>query len=173
MQYLCYPSTHLTSQLQTLAKRHSIAIVGTIVHYKPPDSLSTPLPSDSPFDPPSSSSKAQHHQTPAQLEWAKYLESHPSTAEENSEPILHNTAFFIDDTGALLGEYVKRNLWHPEREYLTGGEDHSEVFETKWGKVGLLICWDISHPAASQVLTDKGVEIIFAPIYWLSTDSEP
>lgn len=30
-------------------------------------------------------------------------------------PILHNTAFYIDENGELIGEYIKKNLWHPER----------------------------------------------------------
>lgn len=33
--------------------------------------------------------------------------------------------------------------------------------------------WDMSHPAAAQALADLGVDIIFAPTYWLATDSEP
>jgi len=33
--------------------------------------------------------------------------------------------------------------------------------------------WDISHPAAAQTLADLGVDVVFVPTYWLSTDSEP
>ncbi|XAO27081.1 hypothetical protein I312_105923 [Cryptococcus bacillisporus CA1280] len=108
-----------------------------------------------------------------QLEWAKYLEQHPLSSEENSTPVLKNTAFFIDEEGVLQGEYVKQNLWHPERDYIVAGIEPRQVFETKWGKAGLLICWDMSHPSAAQELADLGADIIFAPTYWMATDSEP
>lgn len=52
-----------------------------------------------------------------------------------------NTAFYVEaGTGEVKGRYVKKNLWHPEREYLTPGVDDHQVFDTKWGKAGLLIC---------------------------------
>ncbi|ORX40909.1 carbon-nitrogen hydrolase [Kockovaella imperatae] len=162
-QYLCLSSDHLTAHLQDLAKKHNISIVGTIVHGKLPSSHSAALPSVSPF----TSSDA------ARKEWVEYLKANPPSDEQVAEPTLHNTAFFIDENGRVLGEYIKKNLWHPERDYLTAGEESHEVFDTKWGKAGFLICWDISHPAAAQSLTDKSVDIVFCPIYWLGTDSEP
>jgi predicted amidohydrolase len=116
MQYLTFPSVHLTSFLQALSKRHSISIVGTIVHgTHPPSAGNAAFPTGSPFEHLLSGAKPGGKITPAQLEWAKWLQQHPSSAEENSEPVLHNTAFFIDENGDLLGEYIKENLWHPER----------------------------------------------------------
>jgi predicted amidohydrolase len=134
----------------------------------PASAQSAPFPTSSPFslDPPKKI-------TPAQLEWAKYLEAHPPAAEDN-EPVLHNTAFFIEGgSGKVIGEYIKRNLWHPERDYLTAGEADHAVFDTKWGKMGMMICWDMSHPAAAQTLVDQGAEVVLAPTYWTATDSEP
>ncbi|WVO16923.1 hypothetical protein L204_104609 [Cryptococcus depauperatus] len=111
--------------------------------------------------------------TPQQLEWAKYLEQHPLSAEEGLNPTSKNTAFFINEQGSVQGCYEKQNLWHPERDYLAPGVEPHQVFETRWGKAGLLICWDMSHPSAAQELANLGADIIFAPTYWMSTDSEP
>lgn len=170
-QYLTFPSVHLTTALQDLARENDIAIVGTIVHGSLPSSAQgQPFPASSPF----SSTSQDNKITSAQLEWAKYLQQYPATTEDNSNPVLHNTAFYIEGkTGEVVGKYIKRNLWHPEREYLTPGEEDHAVFETKWGKAGMMICWDVSHPAAAQTLANQGAEIIFAPTYWTATDSEP
>ncbi|WVQ95307.1 hypothetical protein IAU59_002402 [Kwoniella sp. CBS 9459] len=184
-QYLSLPSRHLTTYLQSLAKKYNVCLVGTIVHgtREAGSAGAADLPSVSPFEhiPSSSSSssnasgiKGKHGTiTPAQLEWAKYLQQHPVSAEENSQPVIYNTAFFIDEHGQVLSEYVKKNLWHPEREYLTPGEDEHKVFDTKWGKAGMMICWDMSHPAHGQDLAKQGADIIFAPTFWYATDSEP
>jgi len=140
LQYTTFPSKHLTTFLQHLAKKHGIAIVGTIVHGSLPASAgNAPFPEDDPFGH-LLTTKPGGKITPGQLAWAKWLEAHPPAWEDGVRPILKNTAFFIDDSGALVGEYVKQNLWHPEREWLTFGEEHPVVFETKWGKAGLQIC---------------------------------
>lgn len=79
--------------------------------------------------------------TREQLEWAKYLEQYPETSEERAEPVLKNTAFFIEaGTGVQIGKYTKRNLWHPERDYLTPGDEDHQEFQTKWGRAGMMIC---------------------------------
>ncbi|GFZ47998.1 hypothetical protein JCM24511_05745 [Saitozyma sp. JCM 24511] len=177
-QYLTFPAAHLLAFIQSLAKRYNVAIVGSIVHGALPLSAEgQSFPASSPFAhiPLSCTGSPRPTKiTPSQLEWAKFIEQNLPTTEENSEPVLKNTAFYVEaGTGELKGDYVKRNLWHPERDYLTAGEEEHQVFETKWGKAGLLICWDMSHPAAAQALADLGVDIIFAPTYWLATDSEP
>ncbi|WVQ86140.1 hypothetical protein IAT38_008308 [Cryptococcus sp. DSM 104549] len=160
-QYLTFPSAHLLAFLQDLAKHHSICIVGSIVHAAREDLA--PTPKNSPFAHiPLTTQSRPTKITAAQLEWAKYLEQHPLTPEETAEPTLRNTAFFIDETGKVIGQ-----------EYLTPGTEEHQVFDTKWGKAGMQICWDMSHPGASMELAGLGVDIVFAPTYWLATDSEP
>ena len=86
-----------------------------------------PFPTASPF----AEGSAQ-----AQSDWARHLEQNP----EHENAVLLNTAFYFEADGEVKGRYVKQNLWHPEREYLTPGVDDHQVFDTKWGKAGLLIC---------------------------------
>ncbi|SCZ89012.1 BZ3500_MvSof-1268-A1-R1_Chr1-1g00892 [Microbotryum saponariae] len=85
---------------------------------------------------------------------------------------LHNVAHYISKDGTIKGRYVKRNLWHPEKTYLTRGEEEHQVFETEWGKVGMLICWDLAWPEAFQALLLQGVDIIIIPTCWLGTDGD-
>lgn len=47
-----------------------------------------------------------------------------------------------------IGRYVKNNLWWPEKDYLTSGGPNAQVFDTKWGKVGLAVCWDMAFAEA-------------------------
>lgn len=57
--------------------------------------------------------------SPEQKAWIDWLDRNMTDNVENAghpqAPVLHNTAFYIDEEGNLIGEYVKRNLWHPER----------------------------------------------------------
>ncbi|KAL4923431.1 carbon-nitrogen hydrolase family protein [Aspergillus undulatus] len=88
--------------------------------------------------------------------------------------VLYNTAYFISNTGEILGRYRKKNIWHPEREYLTSSaaEPH-EVFDTPVGKVGLLICWDVAFPEAFRELISNGAEVVVVPTYWGRSDASP
>ena len=85
---------------------------------------------------------------------------------QDGRALLYNTAYFISPTGEILSSYRKKNIWHPERPYLTssGNEPH-EVFDTPIGKVGLLICWDLAFPEAFRELVAKGAEIIIIPTF--------
>lgn len=113
-QYLAFPSKYLLSFLCHLAKAHRVCLVGTIVHGS--RDAGPAFPGSDPFSHiPLKSGPRPSKVTLQQLEWAKYLEQHPLSSEENSTPVLKNTAFFIDEEGVSQGEYVKQNLWHPER----------------------------------------------------------
>ncbi|KAJ9649729.1 hypothetical protein H2199_000508 [Coniosporium tulheliwenetii] len=91
-------------------------------------------------------------------------EYHPGEKEYESKLI--NVAYFIDNKGEIIGKYVKKNLWHPEREHLTSsGHDAHEVFDTPLGKVGMLICWDLAFPEAFRELISQGAKIIIIPTF--------
>ncbi|KAI9933083.1 hypothetical protein ASPWEDRAFT_159005 [Aspergillus wentii DTO 134E9] len=103
------------------------------------------------------------------------VERHVKVDENGNEVVhLYNTAYFISNTGEILGSYRKKNIWHPERPHLTSsGLEPHEVFDTPLGKVGLLICWDLAFPEAFRELISKGAEIIIAPTYWTKHDASP
>lgn len=84
---------------------------------------------------------------------------------------LLNVAYFIDWSGEVVGKYVKKNLWGPERDHLTGsGRDVHEVFDTPLGKVGMLICWDLAFPEAFRELIAQGAKLIIVPTFWTLKD---
>jgi predicted amidohydrolase len=67
--------------------------------------------------------------------------------------------------GKLLGKYRKVTL---PREEIDGGitpGDSFPVFETDFGKIGIMICWDVYFPEPARMLALKGAEIILLPIW--------
>ncbi|KAE8379771.1 hydrolase, carbon-nitrogen family [Aspergillus bertholletiae] len=103
------------------------------------------------------------------------VENHTlTTATESTDPVLYNTAYFISNEGCILSSYRKKNIWHPERPYLTSsGSDPHEAFDTPLGKVGLLICWDLAFPEAFRELIAGGAEMVIIPTFWTKNDASP
>jgi len=84
---------------------------------------------------------------------------------EKKEDIVYNTAVLIDRGGNLAGKYRKVSL--PQEEIdggITPGNSFP-VFNTDFGKIGLMICWDVTFPEPAKALAQKGAEIIFLPIW--------
>ncbi|HLX55548.1 MAG TPA: carbon-nitrogen hydrolase family protein [Ktedonobacteraceae bacterium] len=94
----------------------------------------------------------------------------PGSIIEGDENGLYNTTYYIDHSGDILGSYRKVNLWLPERSYITPGRD-SAVFETRFGKVGLIICWDLMFPEVFRAMVHESVEIVICPSYWCLEDA--
>lgn len=121
--------------------------------------------------------------------WQTYLTNYRSLAKElninivpgtilelhdagTPEEVLLNVAYFIDNTGAIAGRYVKKNLWGAiERDHLTSSamEEHP-VFDTPLGKVGMLICWDLAFPEAWRELIAQGAKMVIIPTFWTLSD---
>jgi predicted amidohydrolase len=76
-----------------------------------------------------------------------------------------NVCYYIDSTGKIKGKYRKINLWLTERKRVVPGTEIA-VFNTKFGKVGLAICWDLIFPEIFRKMVKKGANIIFCPSLW-------
>jgi predicted amidohydrolase len=84
---------------------------------------------------------------------------------ERDGDVVYNTAVLMDRNGNLEGKYRKVSL---PREEIEGGitpGDSLPVFETDFGRIGLMICWDVSFPETARALAKKGAEVIFLPIW--------
>ncbi len=84
---------------------------------------------------------------------------------EISGETVYNTALLIDRNGDLTGKYHKVSL---PREEIEGGVtpgDTLPVFETDFGKIGMMICWDVTFPETARTLALQGAEVIFLPIW--------
>lgn len=84
---------------------------------------------------------------------------------ERFGPVIYNTAVLIDRDGNLAGKYRKVAL---PREEIEGGVTPGNsypVFDTDFGRIGMMICWDLQFPEVARQLTMQGAEVIFMPIW--------
>jgi predicted amidohydrolase len=94
----------------------------------------------------------------------------PGSIIEGDSISLFNTTYYIDRSGEIQGRYRKVNLWLPERSYITPGSNVS-VFDTRFGRVGLIICWDLMFPEVFRAMVKEKVEIVICPSYWCYEDA--
>jgi len=101
-----------------------------------------------------------------------------SLFEKRTQGLYHNTAVVIDADGELLGSYRKTHIpddpGYYEKFYFTPGDLGFKVFDTKYAKIGVLICWDQWFPEAARLTALKGAEFLFYPtaIGWNPKDSQ-
>ena len=84
---------------------------------------------------------------------------------EKDGDVVYNTAVLIDRKGNFAGKYRKTSL---PREEIDGGitpGDSFPVFDTDFGRIGMMICWDVTFPEPARALAQQGAEIIFLPIW--------
>ena len=79
---------------------------------------------------------------------------------------VYNSAFLIDDNGKIAYRYDKIKLFIKEKnKKKTATGKANRVIKTKFGKMGIIICWDIAYPGYVKELAKKGAWIIFCPSY--------
>jgi len=83
-----------------------------------------------------------------------------------------NTSYYINAEGEVLGMYRKNHLYPSEHKFLSPGTE-VPVFETAYGKAGIVICWDMLFPEIFQRLKAQGVQIIYCPSYWYQEIADP
>ena len=90
-----------------------------------------------------------------------------SLFERRAPGLDHNTAVTIDADGSLLGRYRKMHIpddpLYYEKFYFTPGDLGFRAWSTRYGRVGVLICWDQWYPEAARLTALNGAEIIFYP----------
>jgi N-carbamoylputrescine amidase len=90
-----------------------------------------------------------------------------SLFERRASGVYHNTAAIIDADGSLLGIYRKMHIpddpLYYEKFYFTPGDLGFKAWQTRYGKIGVLICWDQWYPEAARLTAMQGAEILFYP----------
>jgi N-carbamoylputrescine amidase len=90
-----------------------------------------------------------------------------SLFERRASGLYHNTAVIIDADGKLLGIYRKMHIpddpLYYEKFYFTPGDTGFRAWETKFGKIGVLVCWDQWYPEGARLTAMQGAEILFYP----------
>jgi predicted amidohydrolase len=84
---------------------------------------------------------------------------------EREGHLVYNTAVLLSSEGKLLGKYRKVCLPHGEVEKGVAPGTNYPVFDTKFGKVGLMICYDGFYPEVARALTANGAEVIAWPVW--------
>jgi N-carbamoylputrescine amidase len=87
--------------------------------------------------------------------------------EKRTEGIYHNSAIVIDADGSIAGHYRKMHIPDDpcfyEKFYFTPGDLGFLSFQTRFARIGILICWDQWFPEAARLTALSGAEIIFYP----------
>lgn len=90
-----------------------------------------------------------------------------SLFERRASGLYHNTAVIIDAGGKILGIYRKMHIPDDplfyEKFYFTPGDTGFRAWQTKHGKIGVLICWDQWYPEGARLTSLQGAEILFYP----------
>ncbi|MGH9627791.1 MAG: carbon-nitrogen hydrolase family protein, partial [Bryobacteraceae bacterium] len=84
---------------------------------------------------------------------------------EREGRVLYNTAILLDRKGSFVGKY--RKVYLPREEFeggLTPGNEYP-VFQTDFGKVGILICYDLQYADPARALALQGARLLLMPIW--------
>src|SRR6266849_8686677 len=87
--------------------------------------------------------------------------------ERRAAGLYHNTAAVIDADGSLVGLYRKMHIpddpLYYEKFYFTPGDLGFPNFDTRYGRIGVQICWDQWYPEGSRITALNGAQVIFYP----------
>jgi N-carbamoylputrescine amidase len=90
-----------------------------------------------------------------------------SLFEKRAHGLYHNSAAVFDAGGELLGIYRKMHIpddpGYYEKFYFTPGDLGYKVFSTRYGRIGVLICWDQWYPEAARITALKGADVLVYP----------
>ena len=90
-----------------------------------------------------------------------------SLFERRSAGLYHNTAAILGSNGDLLGLYRKMHIPDDplflEKFYFTPGDLGFKNFDTEFGRLGVLVCWDQWYPEAARLTAMQGANILFYP----------
>lgn len=107
-----------------------------------------------------------------------------SLFEKRAQGLYHNTTAVLDADGTYLGKYRKMHIpddpGYYEKFYFTPGDASPgdlgyKVFDTKFARVGVLICWDQWYPEAARITALMGAELLVYPtaIGWDTNEVDP
>jgi N-carbamoylputrescine amidase len=102
-----------------------------------------------------------------------------SLFEKRAHGLYHNTAVALDERGEIAGVYRKMHIpddpLYFEKFYFTPGDLGFVNFDTRFGRIGILVCWDQWYPEAARLTALQGANILFYPtaIGWHPSEKEP
>jgi N-carbamoylputrescine amidase len=111
---------------------------------------------------------AEHPSVVAMQALAKELQVYiPTSFFERDGQHYYNSLAMIDDAGAIMGVYRKSHIpdgpGYSEKFYFRPGNTGFKVWDTKYGRVGIGICWDQWYPETARALMLIGADILMFP----------
>jgi N-carbamoylputrescine amidase len=100
-----------------------------------------------------------------------------SLFEKRSAGVYHNTAVVIDADGRIVGKYRKMHIpddpLYYEKFYFAPGDLGFPSFDTRYGRVAALVCWDQWFPEGARLAALSGAEMVFYPtaIGWIPNEA--
>ncbi len=90
-----------------------------------------------------------------------------SLFEKRAHGLYHNTAAILDADGSLVGLYRKMHIpddpLYFEKFYFTPGDLGFKNFETRFSRIGVLVCWDQWYPEGARITSLQGANVLFYP----------
>ena len=90
-----------------------------------------------------------------------------SLFEKRAPGLYHNTAAVLDADGSLIGLYRKMHIpddpLYFEKFYFTPGDLGFQNFETRYSRIGVLVCWDQWYPEGARITSLQGANVLFYP----------
>ncbi|WP_368491213.1 carbon-nitrogen hydrolase family protein [Clostridium sp. BJN0013] len=100
-----------------------------------------------------------------------------SIPEIDEKGNIYNTSFVFNELGEIIGKHrkvhlfdidIKNKITFKESEVLTPG-NKATVIDTKWGKIGVAVCYDVRFPELMRLMALQGAKIIFIPASFNTT----
>jgi len=90
-----------------------------------------------------------------------------SLFEKRAQGLYHNTAAILDADGSLIGTYRKMHIpddpLYFEKFYFTPGDLGFQNFNTRYSRIGVLVCWDQWYPEGARITSLQGANVLFYP----------
>ena len=110
--------------------------------------------------------------TPADDRIAEWVEAVPADTivacgypELGDDGVVYNSAMLFDGTG-VLANYRKVHLWHEENTVFRAGDAQAPVVETRLGRLGLMVCYDLEFPEYTRNVAMRGADALVVPTNW-------
>ena len=92
--------------------------------------------------------------------------------KQNESERAYNTTVFLDRNGNLIHSYRKTHLYdafsYKESDTIIPGENPYQVIETEFGKIGLLVCYELRFPEIARQFALQGADFIIVPAGWFT-----
>ena len=94
-----------------------------------------------------------------------------SERDPDDPSILYNAAAILGKDGTLMGTYRKVHPFLNEKKWCTAGSEYP-IFDTDFGRIGVMICWDTAFPEVARTYALKGCDLLVVCTNWEITEAE-